>query len=102
MMMAVLGLEQRPGPPPTPLPTPASDDRRSCSFWWDGGRLDRGSRRSAGAADEETNIGSADLQIAAPSDFAVAMTGISRSGLKVRIMLRTSQKVPFAFCIDIP
>ena len=67
MMMAVLGLEQRLGPPPTPLPTPASDDRRSCSFWWDGGRLDRGSRGSAGAADEETNIGSADLQIAAPS-----------------------------------
>ena len=66
--MAVLGLEQRPGPPPTPLPTPASDDRRSCSFWWDGGRLDRGSRGSAGAADEETNIGSADCS----ADFAVA------------------------------
>ena len=64
-MMSVLGLEQRPGPPPAPLPAPASDDRRGRSFWWEVGPGITGA--GGGGRYEETNIGSADLQIAAPS-----------------------------------
>ena len=37
MMMSVLGFEQRQGPPPAPLPAPASEDRRGRSFWWEVG-----------------------------------------------------------------